>query len=156
MGNRVHVTSDHVPTKRRTYEVGTTITLWVTQCWSCGIPYGLPVNFQERRLSDGGGWYCPNGHSTAFTDSNEDKQRKRADRAEVELERARKQRETAKVEAAHQRHVAAGHKAHATKIRRRIAAGVCPWCNRTFSNARMTRHIGSKHPEHVDSLDSAA
>jgi hypothetical protein len=35
----------------------------------------------------------------------------------------------------------------ATRIRNRIAAGVCPCCTRTFKN--VARHIKDKHPTYV-------
>jgi hypothetical protein len=41
------------------------------------------------------------------------------------------------------------HKGHTTRIKKRIAAGVCTCCNRTFKN--LARHMANKHPDYKDS-----
>ncbi|MFB3077027.1 MAG: hypothetical protein ACE1Y4_03380 [Lysobacterales bacterium] len=39
------------------------------------------------------------------------------------------------------------HKAAATRIKNRVARGVCPCCNRSFTN--LHRHMESKHPNYL-------
>jgi hypothetical protein len=39
-------------------------------------------------------------------------------------------------------------KAAKTKIKNRVAKGVCPCCNRTFQN--LADHMKSKHPDYAD------
>lgn len=153
MGRRVSVTSTY--RRRHTYTTPVPLSIFVMDCSQCGVPYGFSTSYEDRRRDDGEGWFCPNGHSQAFSDSGVDRERQRANRAEAELKRARIQREEAKVDAAYQRHVAAGHKAHATKLRNLMARGVCPWCpnapgNRPRSFLQVQRHVKTKHPERLD------
>jgi hypothetical protein len=44
-----------------------------------------------------------------------------------------------------QRDLVIAGKAQVTKLKKRASAGVCPCCNRTFSN--MARHMAHQHPE---------
>ena len=124
---------------------GVSITLVVEGCSVCGIVFGVPKDFQGACYRDGGSMYCPNGHSLGWSETEADRQRSRAEAAEAELVLTRRQRETARVEAEHQKRVAAGHKAWSTRIANRIKNGICPWCNRSF--AKLHQHIESKHPE---------
>lgn len=105
-------------------------------CPICGIHYAvdeivmkykqaLPAAASDRV------WYCPNGHSLVYTESEADKYRREADRlrqrvAEKDDEIAAKEREL-------------------KKMKKRAAAGTCPCCKRNFSNMRV--HMKKQHPE---------
>lgn len=107
-------------------------------CPICGVHYAvdeLVDNYKrsaEKNDKDRG-WYCPNGHYLVYTESECDKQRRRAERAEQE--RARLEDELL---LSHQRE---------QKLKRRAAAAVCPCCNRSFSN--VSRHIRHMHPTFI-------
>ena len=140
--------------RREEYDYGgVLVNLRVMDCWDCGLVYALTADFAKQRQQDGEGWLCPNGHNTHYTTTDLDRARAARERAESELTYAREQRDRARADADHARHVAAGHKAYATRIRNRIANGVCPWCNRSFENVR--RHVVTVHPNHTDELDLA-
>lgn len=127
--------------------------LRTVNCPSCQIIYALPSSLYDwlKKHSEASQYrtmdtYCPNGHEWRFTGADaEERQRRRAENAEAELERAREQRDAAK-------RSAAAEKGHRTRILNRIKNGVCPWCNRTFQDVR--RHARSKHEHQLAELEA--
>lgn len=112
-------------------------------CPICGVVYAAPVRFFTYRQElpsthKNCGWYCPNGHRLIFTESEADKQRRRAERAEQCL--AQRDEEIHSLE--NQNRVIKGH---VTRLKKRSAAGVCPCCRRSFQNLR--RHMEGQHPD---------
>ena len=115
-------------------------------CWVCGIEFGLPQIYLRNRRVDGKGFRCPNGDHISFGESDADKLRRERDLLQQRLAekddaiaRQREQRLAA------ERQVVAA-KGQITRLKKRANAGVCPCCNRTFSN--MARHMQTKHPDH--------
>ncbi|KKL20426.1 hypothetical protein LCGC14_2455600 [marine sediment metagenome] len=39
----------------------------LVECFRCGIRFGLPSQYQANLVDDKAIWYCPNGHSQAYT-----------------------------------------------------------------------------------------
>src|SRR5689334_1977262 len=112
-----------------------TITLKLIECANCGMPFGITETFREQRMEDHRGFMCPNGHSNVYNGKSE------AEKLKEQLERSAarekslssvidRQRETIKG----RDHIIRGQKAAKTRLKNRIAAGVCPCCNRTFQN----------------------
>lgn len=127
-------------------------TLETTVCCTCGMTYGVPEGFRERRKRDHETFYCPAGHPNYFPQKSDlqlaREERDRA-RAEAEQQKAEAERQARRAVSAEQsRRVTKGH---LTRIRRRVAAGCCPWCNRTFQN--LADHVKSKHHQHPGELD---
>ena len=91
--------------------------------------------------SDPGHIYCPLGHKPVWGDKS------RVDELEgkLALERSNSAfwRER---EAAAERRVSA-QRGVTTKLKKRIAAGVCPCCKRTFQD--VSRHMKGQHPDFV-------
>lgn len=117
-------------------------------CYSCGIHFALEEGHYRRRLDDHKSFWCPNGHSQHFIGQTE------ADKLKKELERERKLREmaqrTANMEESRARNAEIQVTRAKNRLKRerdRVANGVCPCCNRTFSN--LQRHMEAKHPERV-------
>lgn len=113
--------------------------LVVVSCW-CGIRLGIPdsLYYEMRRHGQARNCHCPLGHKFVFS-------------GETEAERERRYRKEAEARAqAIEDQLAAEKRSHAatkgahTKTRRRIAAGVCPCCNRSFED--LHRHMQTKHP----------
>ena len=124
--------------------------LIVQTCPTCGIVYGLDRDFEQRNDREGRSWYCPSGHSVVFKKSSLD-----AAREEAEAERRRRKWAEARATAAQDQAQAAERSAratrgHLTRLRRRIANGVCPWCKRSFKN--VADHVKGQHPEHLEEL----
>jgi hypothetical protein len=122
-----------------------TIVFDVHDCPTCGVQYAAPQEFFARKNREDGGWYCVNGHAVVFKKSA--LQKAKEDLARVEQDRAWYERraKAARDEAEHQKRRAAAARGQVTKIKNRIANGVCPCCNRHFVNVE--RHIKSQHPD---------
>ena len=110
------------------------------RCWSCGVPYGMPDYFQQRREEDHQTFYCPNGHGGHYPQDNE------AEKLRKELEKSERAKQmaldSARMEATERKKTEAKLKKVSTKLKR-IENGVCPQCNRTFAN--VARHMQTKH-----------
>jgi hypothetical protein len=115
------------------------------KCPICGVSYCLDSVFDKHR-SNGGktddgsalGWFCPNGHSLVYRESEADKLRRERDRLQQRI--AQKDDELKDLE--NRRRAALGQ---VTKLRNRVGAGVCPCCTRSFTNLR--RHMETKHSD---------
>jgi hypothetical protein len=66
---------------------------------------------------------------------------------EDEFKWADNRRRNAENETEAERRSKAAYKGQLTKVRRKVANGSCPCCNRHFEN--LQRHMQTKHPEYV-------
>ncbi|WP_051790995.1 hypothetical protein [Amycolatopsis jejuensis] len=123
-----------------TYTLNAELTLVSTHCVTCGVPFAMPDYLMRKRREDGGDFYCPNGHSLVFRESEATKLKRRLEWAESNATHQRDQREAAERSNAALRGVI-------TKQRKRAAAGVCACCNRSFRD--VARHMASQHPGFV-------
>jgi Zn-finger nucleic acid-binding protein len=122
----------------------------VIECWNCSIDFGIGDSFMANRRKDGRVFYCPNGHGNYYNRGKTAEQ-VALERAQAERDAARSlaQRESRRARTAeYQRRAAKGQ---LTKTKKRIAAGVCPCCNRTFQN--VAAHMAGQHPDYVDGGD---
>ena len=106
-------------------------------CWKCGIQIAAPDNFVQKCRENLSPFYCANGHRAYFQDSE-------TTRLRAELETARRERDWAQKGRDKAQRSAAAYKGNVTRIKGRIANGVCPCCNRSFEN--LSRHMKTKHP----------
>lgn len=112
-------------------------------CTECGLLFGVPQDWKRGRQSDKRTFYCPNGHTLSYTESEADRLRRELNQMKqreamhlddkAKLRSAFVQAEVARVEAVR----------ISAKMAKRISRGVCPGCNRTFAN--VARHMSSKH-----------
>lgn len=111
-----------------TYETMVTI-----RCFKCTMEFQVATSWQKNRVENKDTFYCPVGHPQHYTGENtEERLAAKVDelarvRAELYVARDDKQRAEAKL----------------TRMSKRIHAGVCPKCNRTFQN--VARHMQAKH-----------
>lgn len=115
------------------------ITCKVMVCGNCGVTHALPAIRYDTCRDEGGFWFCPNGHQRGFVDSASVRADKERERQRVVQENARLQDEVREAQRATEKVEAKLH-----KHQRRVAAGVCPCCNRTF--AKLAMHMKLKHP----------
>jgi hypothetical protein len=121
-----------------------TETFHVVSCYTCGVRFGIESKLYRRVVTDAkGSVYCPAcGHSTAWRESEDKKKIKELEnklRWEAEhSERLRQRRDELDASLKATRGVV-------TRLKYRTAAGVCPCCNRTFS--QLARHMAHKHPD---------
>ena len=126
-------------------KVSQTVELELRPCPRCGAFVALTADQWERRQKGSDtdsdkaahGYYCPNGHVYGWWESEVDRQRKRADEAEAKNRALLAEQDgmLAKI---------AAQKKEAQRIAKRVHAGVCIHCHRTFQN--MARHMETKHP----------
>lgn len=123
-------------------------TLVVLRCW-CGIQHAVPESLrglQERQHHNGEpqeSIYCPLGHQHQIAGPSQVSRLS----AQLTQERARHDQTKAalrETEARRRRQKAAN-----TRLKARVAKGICPSCHRTFVNVQ--RHMARKHPEYGQS-----
>jgi hypothetical protein len=119
--------------------------LSTTRCW-CGIPLAVPENLLDQAYNHGVQIHCPIGHRFGWKETEADRQKARADRAEANLKRARDRAEAEKDLREDTERRLRAQKGETTKARKRAAAAVCPCCNRSFVQLR--RHMETKHPDY--------
>lgn len=122
-------------------------------CCVCATRFWMDNELYERRITDGRDFYCPNGHAQVFKETRADQLERQLleERKlhQIQIESQRKRAEWAEQGEKIAQRSAAAFKGQVTKIRKRIAHGVCPCCNRTFGN--LAEHMQTKHPEWGDS-----
>lgn len=120
--------------------------LAVTQCW-CGIHHAVPASLLAERKRVGGQIFCPLGHSGVFKGTENDRLKQQLRDMETRLTHARDERDWERDRRASVERSLAATKGVLTKTRRRVAAGVCPCCHRTFQ--QLARHMAGQHPEYA-------
>jgi hypothetical protein len=118
------------------------------------MTYAMPDYYDTRRREDHKSFYCPSGHLQSYHGESEaEKLRKQLAQAQTAIEHkdARiadvvRQRESANMQCR-------AFKGVATRIKTRVAHGVCPCCNRTFK--QLAAHMASKHPGYAPSEKEA-
>ncbi len=130
--------------------------LMTESCPDCHIIHAFPDEMYRRaQLYNSTDYpknyvsiYCPNGHRWNYIGNNSElqKAKRRAERAEEALQWTQDRLTETRAERDHAEAQARGYKGALVKTKKRIAAGVCPYCNRTFTDSRMARHISTQHP----------
>jgi len=95
------------------------------------------------RKGSSGGWYCPNGHSRVFRESDAEKVRREM---QQQLDQAASRLEFYRREVKSQKRELTATKSRLTKTNKRISNGVCPVCRRNF--VALGRHIRGQHPDY--------
>lgn len=113
--------------------------LVIRRCW-CGIRHAIPSELdQALRRDKKQAVHCPVGHEyvhAGLSAAQElQQQRAAADAREVALRD--------QLQAERRQHAAT--KGKLTRMRKRIAAGVCPCCTRSFRQVR--QHMERMHPD---------
>lgn len=117
--------------------------LTVVTCW-CGTNHAVPADLREFQLREHRGGrqysvYCPLGHKYYISGEPEYKKLAR------QLQQERQQHDQTRAELQTTRHERNSERAAKSRLKKRICAGVCPCCKRSFQNLR--RHMSTKHPE---------
>ena len=116
-----------------------------TSCATCKMEFYLPdVKYNDCKQK-GEGFYCPNGHSSVFRETELQKAKRELELANRQKQWAQESRDLAQKNLEKERKRSAAFKGVLTKTRNRIGNGVCPCCSRSFQNLK--RHMDCKHPE---------
>ena len=126
----------------------TEIIQWtIHPCPECGVRFGVTEHYDKKRRSDGRSFYCPNGHSMSFAETEADRLRKKLAAAEGNLKHARERGDRYLEQAEREKRRHAATKGQLTKTKKRVAGGACPCCNRSFVD--LARHMATKHPSYA-------
>lgn len=106
----------------------------------CGVNFAVPYYLQKQLRDTKRTFYCPHGHSQAYTGATEE------DRLRQRLQWAKEREKTLREERDRAEHRVRGYKAAVTRTKHRVGNGVCPCCNRTFQN--LMNHMKTKHPQY--------
>lgn len=115
--------------------------LEVVTCPTCRIVHAIPASLANSARAYPGnrsnGWVicCPMGHEWHYTGKSIE-EKLREEKARVNATRDLLE---------HEQRSHAATRGHLTRQKRRVAAGVCPCCNRTFQ--QLARHMATKHPD---------
>jgi DNA repair exonuclease SbcCD ATPase subunit len=122
--------------------INTAVRLVTEECYSCGVLFAMPQTLREKLLADHSrNFYCPNGHDQHYIGKTDAQlAQERAERLERQL--ANRDEDLRAERAAHR-----ATKGNVTKLRKRVANGVCPCCNRSFAN--LHRHMENQHPDYA-------
>lgn len=121
--------------------------LTVTACW-CGINIAIPRSLYWEAQNSGKSIYCPLGHTFVYNTNTE------VDRLKQSLANERDRTSFWREEADRSKKAAAAAKGQTTKIKNRIKKGVCPFCNRHFTNVQ--QHMETQHAEEHDHASHSA
>lgn len=120
----------------------------VIYCYECKIPFAVPAVIRADWQQNGENFYCPNGHIQHYTESDVQRLNKKLKREQEQLELERKRTQWAQQAARNAENRRRAEKAAKTRIKNRVAKGVCPCCNRSFPN--LHRHMETKHPDYTE------
>lgn len=120
-----------------------TLELVTESCINCGIIFAMPKDFMDECQSDvTKKFYCPNGHVMVYRFSTKDQEIQRLKKQNEEAERAR---ESLHNQLSDKSQEINSLQKSIKRRNKRIAAGVCPCCNRTVS--QLAEHMKTMHPE---------
>lgn len=122
-----------------------TITMVTEVCCNCGVVFGMPSDFQQACKNEGRekSFYCPNGHGQHYSKS-------KAQIIEEKLQRELRQKENELASLASEKIQIESELKKANVKLKRVHHGVCPCCNRTFSD--LQKHFETKHPDKIGLL----
>lgn len=110
-------------------------------CGQCGGTYAIAERVAQQKRDNSGYWHCP--YCQCSWGYGKGKLQKTQEELESERQRhattlARLNETSAELDKT---------KKAAARVRSRIQKGVCPCCNRSFTDLR--KHMASKHPEQL-------
>lgn len=116
------------------------------ECANCNMVFAVTAEYRLSLKRTYESFYCPKGHSQHYPGlSDLEKERcaakeakERENRAWAKVNEVRHELEVTKRQVAVQ-------KGQRTRLLKRVTAGLCPCCNRTFSN--LASHMKGQHPE---------
>lgn len=122
------------------------ITLETITCGNCAGAFALNQNWLDAKRRESGWFTCP------YCSVKRGWGKTEADRLREQLAVKSSELSAAKCETARERNLREQEerrRAEAERKLNRVGAGVCPCCNRTFTN--LARHMKTKHPRNPDS-----
>lgn len=123
------------------------VELELRACPSCGAFVALTADQwkrrQEGRDDQNRGYFCPNGHQYGWWESDAERERKKTKVAEAALAKEKAAAEELRKANDDLLSTVSRQKRELATITKRVKAGVCAECHRTFQN--VASHIRMKH-----------
>ncbi len=113
----------------------------VLHCSSCGIGFGVPTDYEYQRRQDRATFHCPSGHRQWFPGKTSEA---RIEELKAQIAGKDDLLQSTRAERDKQWRLRRAAEGKARAVKRRVAAGVCPCCTRTFQN--LAAHMKCKHP----------
>ena len=123
----------------------TSTTMAPEECFKCHVLFLVPQAFQQDCVDLGRSFWCPNGHQQVYAETETTKARKAAAAARKDADMAWERFRQERAAHDHEKRSHAATRGHLTRMRNRIAAGMCPYCRRPIKQLR--EHVGARHPE---------
>lgn len=120
---------------------------WIdtVECCRCGVTFGMPISLLKTFRNDSSKYfYCPNGHSQHFSETEVQRLQEELNRVKANSQREIEWQKGQRIVAEKQ---LVAKKGQITKLKNRISKGVCPCCNRSFSN--LHQHMTTQHPDYT-------
>lgn len=111
--------------------------------FGCGVVFMMENGYMAERRRRGDSWYCPNGHGQHYTDTTEQRLRRELAAAEGREASVRRDLEWKVSLLKTARRSKAAIQGRLGSVLRRVHAGVCPHCRRSFQN--LARHMKGQH-----------
>lgn len=114
----------------------------VVRCCKCSATFAVTDDFYRVAMErcEQFLFYCPNGHEQHYVRGQSE-----IDKVRQERDRLKQQIAAKNDEIAHERRRVAAARGQVSRLTRRLKAGLCPCCNRSFQN--LARHMSTKHPD---------
>ncbi len=107
----------------------------------------MPSTVMDRYRQSHEWFYCYLGHTQHFPqESPQEKLVRQRNEAERKAANATKREEWAKNDLKHEKNRSRALKGVVTRTKNRVKNGLCPCCNRTFTN--LAKHMPGQHPEY--------
>jgi hypothetical protein len=120
-------------------------SLKVVTCW-CGMRSAIPQELYEAAHGPSHTTtYCPIGHAGVYKKNDYDRTKESLEQTKQNLAWYESALERTQQDLGATERSLAAQKGVATRLKKRIANGVCPCCNRQFQN--VARHMAGQHPE---------
>ncbi len=113
-------------------------------CCVCGEPIVVPSARGKTLRAKGGQFFCINGHSQSFTETENMKLKRQLEERDRLLAESRAETKRREEDWEKAQRSAAAYRGKLTEVKNRVGRGVCPCCNRTFQN--LMAHMQTKHP----------
>ena len=133
------------------------VKLHWAECGECGAPIAFTEDHYNRLRADndgGRGWWCPRGHNRLFRGTRVTELEKSLANTQQRLKWAEEGRAYQIMRAETAERSRSALRGALTRTRKRVAAGVCPCCQRTFQ--QLARHMAAKHPDYGPEEKSVA
>lgn len=113
----------------------------VETCCKCHVQFAMTKELRRQRIKDGEVFHCPNGHGQHYAESDEAKWEKALANAQSTTDYYRNQEHVARLQLR-------AAKGQMTKLKKRMVAGLCPCCEKNFTNLK--KHMDKAHPDFVE------